>query len=104
MEANGRRQASTPERGLEVASDVAANQWRANASREHEAVVGPVAGSQAFFSLVRLVSTQDNGSNGRERDGAAARLRLGRTELWRMVLNADQITADGQRSAIEVQV
>src|SRR2546428_8600889 len=104
MEPNGCGQASSPERGLEVASDVATNQRRANASAEHEAVVGPVAGSQAFFSLVRLVSTQHRNSNGRERDGAAARLRLGRTELWGMVLNADEITADGQRAAIEVHV
>src|SRR6266851_4044330 len=100
MEPNGCGQASTPERGFEVASYVATNQWRANASAEHEAVVGPVAGCEAFLSLVRFVSTQHRDSNGRERDGAAARLRLRRTELWRMVLNADEITADGQRAAI----
>lgn len=95
MEPNGCGQASTPERGLEVASDVATNHWRANASTEHEAVVGPVAGSQAFFSLVRLVSAQHRDSNEGERDGVSAGFRLWCAELRCLVLDADQVTADG---------
>jgi hypothetical protein len=49
----------------------------------------------AFFSLSGLVGTQRNDDNGWQTACAPAGFRLGRTELRRLIPDADQVTADG---------